>query len=473
MEFVFKTTNDYKHLILTSYPNDHALQELRSFFKRERDSFFFDPAYRSGAWDGWDRFFVGYKLPFGLWHELLKFFHDRPQYTVKIDGIKEFMRDITKEHYDKFLSTIFKGTDVKELRYYQYESAYNLLKYKYAAADLSTAAGKTVIFFIIAMYLKVTKEIDVNHKMLIVVPKKGLSSQTYKRFTQNYNNGSVPIKIAYFGGKSKFNQKKFDEAEIVISTYQSLLRRKKEDFKKVYHIGVDEAHGIKGDSIKNILNSCGTLHTRFGLSGTLIENRTKSSFLTVQKFFGPFVYEYETHQLIKDGYAPEVTVKRIILEYPKNDELVNDYMKFKAKGNELKGDARIKFAGELFDFERQTIIKHPLRMEFIKKLASALPNNKLFLFNNVKDKYGYKLYQNLKESNTNVFYIDGNVDENDRDDYINIMDNLELVTIIELNDIKIKVNQYTNVKLTNGKIKYAKDIIVGDDILDSWINSYK
>ena len=108
-------------------------------------------------------------------------------------------------------------------------------------------------------------------------------------------------------------------------------------------------------------------------------------------------------------------------------------------------------------------------MKFIISLVRSLKMNTLILFNDVQSKYGFKIAEKLKEYNKYVYYIDGETKSDNRSDYTKLMEHPHSLTILRFNAVEIIVNQHKAVKLTDGKIKYAKDILVDDDVSDEWI----
>jgi hypothetical protein len=152
----------------------------------------------------------------------------------------------------------------------------------------------------------------------------------------------------------------------------------------------------------------------------------------------------------------------VYLEYPKTEPFVEKYMALREEGKSGK---------DMYDSEKAFIVSYDPRIDFISAFVKKLEGNTLILYINVKDQYGQRICDRIKEWREHVYYIDGGVDSSDRDEYQRIMENSNKLTIIELEDRIVKINQYSKVKLIDGSIKLAKDLTKSDEISDDWITS--
>jgi superfamily II DNA or RNA helicase len=259
-----------------------------------------------------DRFFDGKRISIGLWKELYNF---ASLYGVECEiiNIKDYLNlDFDRDIFIAFLDNLFENVtndkgDPIYPRNYQIEGAYRALKYKFCNEELATSAGKTLIFYSYLSYLKHTGVINKNNKALLVVPNVSLVNQTVKGFDE-YTNGYVKFNIMKIGGSHSFNEEEFENADLVISTYQSLIemepyslkarflelkkrrvgKKKKAEkeqkmkkllekitssvnkgyFKKFSVVCIDETHKARSGSIQNIIKSCSNAEYKLGLSGT-------------------------------------------------------------------------------------------------------------------------------------------------------------------------------------------------------------
>ena len=225
---------------------------------------------------------------------------------------------------------------------------------------------------------------------------------------------------------------------------------------------VSNCHTSRGDSIRTILLNAVNAEYKLGLSGTIKIEDDYSDFFRIQEYLGPLSMVLKASHLIDNNYSPDVYIKMVYLDYPKTEPFVKTYLELRESGRAGK---------DLYDAERAFIVSYDPRIDFISSFVRKLEGNTLILYINVKDGYGQRICERIKEWNEHVYYIDGGVDADDRDDYQRIMENSNQYTYIELSDRIIKTNQYTKIKLSNGSIKFAKDLTIDDDISDTWINS--
>ena len=422
---IFKVTDDLQYIRLMDEISDAETFKLKLHFHRKCKNFYFDPAYKLG-WDGCDDFFNAGYIKIGLWRELRDFMVDN-RYPVRIDGLEKlFNLSLNKDEFDEFVTDLIKGTTISEPRWYQLQTAYLVLKYRYCMAEIATSGGKTLTSFIVASYLKHIGKIDKYNKFLMVVPRIPLVQQTYEKFAIEYNNGMVPLNIRCLGGKDKVKAKDRDRAtanaDVIITTYQSLGHKQLEFYAPIRHFHVDEAHTATNDTIKTAINSCSMLEHRFGMSGTLEIEQTLADYFRMEEYLGPNVLTVTAGDLIDSAYSPDVNIRAIRLLYDESDPAIAEYLNFKDNGRDQfpTGDA---FAGAVYRHERRVIRFSEARLRFVVNICSKINNNVLLLFNDVKDQYGKIVYDRLIESGKKAYYIDGHTDEALREQYTHDIEN--------------------------------------------------
>ena len=79
----------------------------------------------------------------------------------------------------------------------------------------------------------------------------------------------------------------------------------------------------------------------------------------------------------------------------------------------------------------------------------------------------------LKEAapDRKVFFVYGGVPGDERENIRKIMERTSKTVKLKLGDIEKEVPRAANVTLSNGTIKKAYEISIGDDVSDEWINS--
>jgi superfamily II DNA or RNA helicase len=452
------------------------LNYLRKHFRKKSKSADFN-CKRDDCFD----FFItkDNKIPIGLWKELGNFTKSTG-IEIKVDSLVTLVSDkLNKQEYNDFVDKLYQNilTDKGDPFYprdYQYEGAYRALKYEFCCEELATSSGKTSIFFTYLSYLNHINKVNSKTKALLIVPNVSLVTQTKKAFEQ-YSNGLVNWNIHVVGGsKNGFDPEKFKDCNLLITTYQSLInlipkcldkkitnllmkpiKGDKEDRQKEVTrlkdklksarlldicslfstVCVDEAHKSRGDSIGDILESCENTEFKLGLSGTLKIEEEYSDFFRMQERTGPLVMTLGAKFLMENDYSPDIKIKRVFLQYDDYDQVVREYLKIQTD-SELRERVKAQFfdakqfGKRMLDIEKGIIFDSKERLEFLSRLIRKFGKNTLILFSDVKNEYGLRVSEKLKEWNTNTFYIDGGTDNTDRDEYKNIMEDRNDVIIV-------------------------------------------
>lgn len=450
------------------------------FNKKSKDSHF-NVLVKRGIWDGKDPFMTeDGVLPIGLWKEIYEF-SKQSNIDVRIEGIDDRLNlDLDRDEYTRFVNELYDGitTDSGDPFYprdYQFEGVYRALKHVFCCEELATSAGKTSIFYTYNSYLKFKDVINKKNKCLLIVPNVTLVNQTAESF-EEFNNGLVDWNIHKVGGtKDTFDLKKFKECDMLIITYQSLINmipecleerlnslekkrvkkdeeakrqkdvinlKKKLKIAKINDISsyfsvlcVDEAHKSRGGSISTILKSCKNWKYRLGLSGTMKIDVKYSDFYKMQENTGPLVMTLGAKFLIDNEYSPDIKIKQIFLEYDQSLPLVSKYLdiqKNEDKKKKMKDqfkDAKM-FGKYMLDIEKEIIFLSENRIEFISRFVRKLGKNTLILFSDIKNEYGLSISRKISEWNANTFYIDGNIDNEDRSYFIKMMESEDNVVIV-------------------------------------------
>lgn len=422
--FEFTLVDNFQQIQCINAPSQNDFIILKNYFRRRKNDSYMDPAVKFGYQDGFASFFNDVYLPIGLWGELHNYLYSRGYPTI-IHGLKEFLNfDINRDEIIASIYEIFDGTTIKP-RWYQLESIYNIIKYRYSAQQLSTASGKTMISYATAAYLKKNGQIHSNKKFMMIVPKAGLVEQTYSKFTSVYDNGTVPLKCMRIGGGHKFNAKEYVDSDVVITTFQSLNNLNDSIFKTVGTINVDEAHTAKTDSIVRAIKLSTPLRYRFGFSGTLTDDMEMANYFENLKQLGPLAMVYDPKDLIEDGFAPEVNIQSITLDYGdrKEEEIISAYLNYRENSKPPKDSLEeLQFWKDLYKVERDILLADEIRLQSILKFLKTLKGNTLILFNDVKGEYGKKIHENLVQSGIYSQYIDGEVKTKSRDIYSDEME---------------------------------------------------
>jgi superfamily II DNA or RNA helicase len=283
-----------------------------------------------------------------------------------------------------------------------------------------------------------------DRKILIVVPTTSLVDQMASDFVE-YNNGEKMNIHKIRGGVDKTV-----DAEITISTWQSLYKMPKQFFEKYDVVFGDEAHLFKAKSLTSILEKMPHVKYRYGLTGTIDDALAHK--LILEGLFGELFRVTKTKTLIDNNVLSQFNIKALVLKYP--------------------DDIRKENKGKTYQEEIDWIVRNEFRNRFIRNLAWNLKGNTLILFQYV-DKHGQALYDMLKKSDDhNVHFVHGGVKTDDRENIRHEVRNSrgELIELtFEKDTIKLKAED--KVLLSSGEIIFAKDVTLEHDVSNNWIKT--
>jgi superfamily II DNA or RNA helicase len=381
------------------------LEQLNISLTRRIDAWRFNPLVKRGVWDGYVSYVKDNKwIPAGLWQEVTKVCKQY-KFDLKIHGITRlFDKNISADAFEEWSLDFFKGhPDGIVPRDYQIEAAFNILKFKRSLSELATSAGKTLISFLTVAYLLEKQKVN---KILFIVPNVSLVIQATEDFGEyNHDNRIKMLIQQIFAG-----QKIKDNRNIVIGTYQSLVKKPKEFFDDFGAVIVDETHKAKSASIKTILQKCRYAEYRYGLSGTIPKDNSLDK-LTLMSQTGPLITEIKAAFLQKEGHIAGCSVNIIEMDYAP-EASKQAFMELATNKYDSK---------DVYALEQNYIINSTGRLNFITKLIARVPKNSLVLFHRIE--HGKKIYEMLRQrSNKKVYYVDGQTGTDIREEYKNKME---------------------------------------------------
>jgi len=360
----------------------HVYYELADYFTFEVPGAKFMPTYKSKYWDGKIRLFniQNGQIYVGLLDKIIQFCKDH-EYTYEFKkneyyGLPfEINPNISKEGVKDYVTSISKYKP----RDYQVDGIYDALKYNRKLLISPTASGKSLMIYGIVRYFVERKQ-----NTLIVVPTTSLVEQMYKDFEDyGWDVGSYCHKI--YAGKERVT-----DAQVIITTWQSIYKLPRKYFDRFSVVVGDEAHQFKSKSLISIMTKLGNAKYRYGFTGTL--DGTQTHKWVLEGLFGPSYKIIKTDELMKKGHVATLDINVLLLKHPPN-----------------------KF--ETFEDEIQYIITHNRRNNFIRNLALDLKGNTLILFARVEG-HGEPLF-NLINNNSiisrHVFFVHGGVATEDRE----------------------------------------------------------
>lgn len=360
-----------------------TLQELSDAFTFKVPGAEFMPAYRSRFWDGKIRLVnsVNRTVYAGLYSHIKQFCESR-DYEV-VDGSDFSQREFSVREAADFIAGLGLPDAVKP-REYQAKAFIHAVRNGRCMLLSPTASGKSLIVYMLMRYY--------NARTLIIVPTVTLVHQLAGDF-RDYGYAEEVHKV--FSG-----QEKATEAQVTITTWQSVYKLDRKWFDEFDVVIGDEAHLFKAKSLNTIMTNLSKCEYRFGLTGTL--DGTQTHKLVLEGLFGPVYKVTTTTELMEQKHVSDLKIKCIVLGYPDEDrKLVKD----------------MNYQDEM-DF----IVSNQARNRFIKNLAISLEGNTLILFQFV-EKHGKVLHDILKDEDRKVFFIHGGVDGAERDEIRGIIEN--------------------------------------------------
>lgn len=357
--------------------------EISEHFTFYAENYRYHPKYKNKVWDGKIRLanrMTGL-IYAGLAKRVKKFCESR-DYTFSFDNELSYDR-VYPEELQKFISSLGLPEHF-ELREYQFDSILKCIQTKRRTLVSPTSSGKSLMIYILMRWY-----MDQEHKALLIVPTINLVLQMESDFRSYGFEGKIHTST---DGISK---SKNIDTDVVITTWQSLDNGKTKLPKAWYpQFGVvfgDEAHGCKADTLKRIMSHMTDTVYRFGTTGTL--DKVTLNQMTIEGLFGPQFRAVTTKELMKQGYVTKLQIKCIVLKYP--PEIA----------------AQLKTAD--YHEELQFLIHNKTRTAYIKKLALSQPGNKIVFFR-MKD-HGTIIRDTLQDSGKKIYYIDGNISGEERE----------------------------------------------------------
>lgn len=166
----------------------------------------------------------------------------------------------------------------------------------------TTGSGKTLTSFKTA---QLASQLDYIDKVLFVVDRKDLDSQTqkeYDRFSKGSANGNTSTKIL----KAQLEDRYVNKSKIIITTIQKLghfIKQNKnhEVFKKNIVLIFDECHRSQFGELHLAITKTFKNYFMFGFTGTPIFPKNSNGSKTTEQTFGDKLHTYTIVNAINDG----------------------------------------------------------------------------------------------------------------------------------------------------------------------------
>ena len=231
----FIVSDDHQWLVLTQSPDEVEKKQIEISLTKKIHNHFFHPLVKKKIWDGNVCFIEKkgpfWRVPIGLWRELMQI-GEEYKIEIEIDGLANIInQQLTLEEFTEWTNEFFADAD-KKPRDYQIETAWKIIKYRYSVSEVATSSGKTLISFMIFAYLKSQGLI---RKYMMIAPNTNLVIQASEDF-DDYGLQKLGVKIQQIGAGNKLRP----GCDLIIGTFQSLVKQEAEFFQEVDAVFVDE-----------------------------------------------------------------------------------------------------------------------------------------------------------------------------------------------------------------------------------------
>jgi superfamily II DNA or RNA helicase len=385
---IFIKQKDHVHMNVAA-SDDGITREISDFFTFEVPGASFMPSFRNRHWDGKIRLYnmQTMELYVGLLPYLLEF-AEQLEYKVvlEMDDIGESMPMEEVKEFTQRLKLHGNGKPI-QARDYQENAIYDAINRGRSLLLSPTASGKSLIIYSLARYHHA-----LGRKQLIVVPTTSLVEQMYGDFADySTHNGFSVEKYCHriYGGKEKTNQ-----ADVIISTWQSIYKYPKSWFEEFDVVYGDEAHLFKAKSLQTLMDKCVNARFRIGTTGTL--DGTKTHRLVLEGVFGKVYKVTDTKTLMDKKELAELKIVCMLIEYADNERKLVSKMTYP----------------EEMDF----LVSHVGRNDIITKLTVAQKGNTLLLYQFV-EKHGAVLNEMIKKMTKRpVYFVFGGTETTQREE---------------------------------------------------------
>lgn len=292
-------------------------------------------------------------------------------------------------------------------RDYQLEAATKAVNRGHGIVVLPTSAGKTLTIALIAATIMAREFGDV----LILVPNIQLVQQTYSDFIEY---GIEPDLISRWTGSHEFQS-----TPIVIANNQILLSKTQDRsvLDKFNAVICDEVHKIgTAEKIAKLVKGL-KAHYKFGFTGSLPENNFDK--WSINKIFGPVIYEKFSADLREDKFISKVRVLGLEMEYKNIPEFTRPSMAEPTAG---------------YIEETEWLHTNEYRNSVMAKLIDRLETNTLVLVDRIA--HGELLLEYFKSrTDKQIYFIQGSVNVEEREEMKQIMEQSTNVVCIAISNI--------------------------------------
>lgn len=476
--------SNYDHEYYSLAIHDTNLKDrLQKFFNKPVENAKWSKAYKEGRWDGNICFVKSIRNDCGHWVKVIKkglieeliTFCKISKVKLNIVSDETLLKKVDKEKVKKYIDSLGIQNNIKsDIRDFQYDCIYDLLKYSFLSAEAVPASGKSLIIYISTMLMLKVKK----YNTLIIVPNMALCEQLLNDF-KLYNGNKYEIDKYVQIINSDYQNKDITKP-IIISTWQS-FQKKIDELDWVDFLVADESDLSKKRDGKyyQIITNCKNKKYSIALTGTFPYRRYADYFEFVGNTGVHRIYTTEK-MLEEKGQITKVNIEVLKLNHISKDRQdyfinmnkdiqIGDYIQIRPKeffklnfndysmyndiiGKEIQitdikdniyyhNNIKIpkKVVIEETDYlkELKLVTKNENRKKFIVNRLNNENKNTLVIFSK-KSKEGYMLLDYFKKNladNKILYYIDG--DTKDKDSVLNLIRNDKTGNIVLLASVQV------------------------------------
>ncbi|MCX8008304.1 MAG: DEAD/DEAH box helicase family protein [Patescibacteria group bacterium] len=381
------------------------------------------------GWDGKIRLIQRNRTYVGLITKLVKSLRE-----MGIDPSISINHIYSQFYKEEYINSFIENLSLPfELRLYQRQIIHDGIQEKRATFLSATSSGKSICIYSLTAFWYQHFE---HPKILIIVPSINLVNQLFANFKEYHSVIPLDDISLVFHESTKINLK----APVIISTWQSAYKWSHEILKSFNVVIFDEVHVAKAKEISKFLEKLVNANVRYGFTGTLDDE--KIHHLIVEGLFGPKIKAVDLNALIQSGYATDLSVEAVQIDY-----------------SEKK---RLKTYPEEIDY----LIECKKRNVFIIELAKKLKGNTMILFHRIK--HGMDLYELAKNQipEKKIYLIYGNTEAELREQARLVMNedlsgNTLIIASLQIFSVGVDIPSLKNLILahpTKSKIRLLQSI---------------
>lgn len=364
--------------------NPGIIRELKSLFCYYAENYKYSPKFKNKLWNGKIYLITKNNHVYLSYKDRIKEFCKENDYHFVYENnsssstLEKEIEELDKIFLKRILSVIKEHSKLNPYEY-QIKAVYNALLNKRQLLLSPTSSGKSLIIYLIIKYLLSLS----NYKILVITPSTMLVQQLYEDFL-SYTTKTDDKGLYH---KIYSCQEKDSSKPVYISTWQSLYNIDSNYFEKFDVVIVDEAHMVKSNSVKSILEKCINAKFRIGTTGTLAE--TSEMEWLVEGLLGKTYEVVSMKQLMENKVVSELLINVVPINFYSKEEV--ETVNYKV--------------------EKKIIQENVKRNKMIIDLASKnKENNTLILIKEIDNHQ--KILFNMMKNNVdkNVILVDGKDD---------------------------------------------------------------